>query len=240
MIKEAFNSDKLVQNIELPEVGVHAIKLLNGGLTVKEVQEQLKQKLNEDFNVKSFVFELIDVGFVESIDEYVLEMKREIKKEEVFSKPLTCLSTFLIVAGFLIVVLNPRYWPSYQDLFFHERYTVVVLVSFALGWLLVFTHEMAHLFAAESVGVEGRFGISNRLHYVVAETDLTNLWKAPRSRRYIVYLASMISDLVIASVLIILIWLSDSHVLGGSGGVLYRIEDDRSGKSDGVIHAWKY
>ena len=61
----------------------------------------------------------------------------------------------------------------------------------------IFVHELAHLIAARAVGVNSRMGISHRLWYLVAETDLTGLWSVTRNQRYLPMLAGMIVDLTV-------------------------------------------
>jgi len=220
--------------VELPEVGVQTINLLQNGLSVKEVQEDLKKKLGKEFDVKSFVDELVSLGFIKKIEGQVVEevhgKKREflrnVKAEHVrflFSKPL--LWGFLapiIMIGLSIMILNPYCWPKPQDFLFHERLSIVLLIGLGLGLALSSLHELAHLFSAKSLGVQGSISISNRLFYVVFETDLTNIWVVPRRRRFLVYAAGMIFDLFVISSLTILTWLYDIGVLGG-GGILYKL-----------------
>jgi hypothetical protein len=45
-------------------------------------------------------------------------------------------------------------------------------------------HELAHLAAARSLGVPARIGLSTRLFYLVAQTDVSGIWAAPRRARY--------------------------------------------------------
>jgi putative peptide zinc metalloprotease protein len=219
---------------EIPEAGVQAINLLEKGLSVKEVQDELKNVLGKEFDVKSFVSDLVSLGFVKSIGGQMVEEKREtkkalfknVKKEHVgwlFSKPfLAGFVAPLIIVGITIMLLNPPYWPKPQDLLFYKWLAVSLLGGVGLSFALLFLHELAHLFAAKSLGVEGSMSISNRLYFVVVETNLSNLWTVPRKRRYLVYMAGLIFDLTTISVLVILMWLSDIHVLGGSGGILYQ------------------
>jgi putative peptide zinc metalloprotease protein len=63
-------------------------------------------------------------------------------------------------------------------------------------------HEMAHLVAARAVGVASRFGISHRLWFLVAETDMSGLWTVPREKRYLPILAGPLADATSASLLI--------------------------------------
>jgi len=227
--------------VELPEVGAQAITLLQKGLSVREVQEELKNRFEKEFDVKSFIHELLSSGFVKSIEGHavtgvpvegqIVEVKGErkrllkIRAEHVkwlFSRPF--LGGFfapVITAGIIIMLLNPSYWPKPEDLLFHESLTLVLLGVYGISFILLFLHEIAHLFAAIPLGVQGNIKLSNRLFYIVLETNLTNLWMVPRKKRYPAYLAGLIIDITVISTFTILMWLSDIKVLGGSGGIFY-------------------
>jgi putative peptide zinc metalloprotease protein len=125
------------------------------------------------------------------------------------------ISGFFYVIGLAatILILNPVYFPSYSDLFFTDSYLVVLTVSFAVSLGLVFIHEVSHLLAGKAAGVDGYFSIGLRLYIPVAETNLTQLWSLPRKKRFIPFLAGMITDAVICSLLIFLIWFSDSNLI---------------------------
>jgi hypothetical protein len=73
----------------------------------------------------------------------------------------------------------------------------------AASYATIFLHELAHLIAARAVGVNSRMGISYRLWYLVAETDLTGLWAVPKQQRYMPMLAGMLLDAVSGAVLIL-------------------------------------
>jgi putative peptide zinc metalloprotease protein len=57
--------------------------------------------------------------------------------------------------------------------------------------------------------VHGYFSLGMRLYLPVAETNLTQLWKVPRRKRYIPFLAGLLNDGLFVAVTIILLWLSD-------------------------------
>ena len=221
--------------MELPEVGIQTITLLQEGLSVGKVQEELKNHLSKEFDVKSFVAELVDIGFVKSIEGQRVDVKQEkkrvlfenVKEEHVkwlFSRLfLGGVIVPLIIMGIVILLATSTYWPKPGDLVFYYWLTLVLLGGFGMNLALIFFHELSHLFAARSLGVEGSVSVSNRLFYVVFQTDLTNLWTVPREKRALTYLAGIMFDLTVISSLTILLWLTDTFIPGGSVGVAYRV-----------------
>ena len=210
--------------IAIPPIGLEALNLLKHNHSIEETIDVLNKKYKESVEIDSFVENLISKGFVKSIDGRILsEQKKELKGwftwiqqrhvAWLFSKPALIIYGAMSLFALFLILLNPQYIPKYQDMFFYDWLAVIILATFLVGWILVFKHEMFHLLAARSVGVDARFSLSNRLHYVVAQTDVTNLWSVDREKRYIVYLSGILSDLVFISVFIYYIWLSDMNIL---------------------------
>jgi len=56
-------------------------------------------------------------------------------------------------------------------------------------------------------------GISNRLWYLVAETDLTGLWALPKRKRYLPFLAGVLIDAVSGSLLVLALFALEHHWL---------------------------
>ena len=204
--------------LSLPEVGVEAIQLLQEGLTIQEAKEKLEQKYGEEVELEDFVETLREVGFVHKIDETIIEVEHEeihaylegLKQEQaqiLFSIPAYILYGVLMVIAAVILIGNPGFLPRFSDFMFTDSYTAVLLTTFVVGWILVFKHEFYHLAAAKSFGLDAQFRISHRLYFVVAETDITSVWTLPRNKRYRVYFAGIISDLVTISIFIIISWI---------------------------------
>ena len=203
--------------ITLPEIGIKAIQLLRTGLTIKESRDQLEKECGEEVELEEFVETLIDVGFIQKIDDQVIETEHEeihayfqnLKQEHaqlLFSKVAYFLYAAVILTGGVILVFHPEFFPSFRDFMYTDSYTIVLLTTFVLGWIFVFKHEFYHLAAAKSLGLDAQFRISHRLYFVVAETDVTSVWTLPRKKRYRVYFAGILSDLVTISLFIIILW----------------------------------
>jgi len=212
--------------ISLPEMGVEAINLLKGSLTIEEAKMKLKEKFGEEVEVEEFVESLIEVGFVQKVDDQLIETEHEeihayfenLKQDQaqlLFSKPAYILYTIVIAIGGIILVVNPQFLPTFSDFMFVDSYTAVLLTTFAVSWLFVFKHEFYHLAAAKSLGLDAQFRISHRLYFVVAETDITSVWTVPREKRYRVYFAGILSDLATISFFIIVLWIfrGSNHIV---------------------------
>lgn len=195
--------------IAVPGVAVAVMSLLNKGLTVDDVHRRILRKHDEDIDVAEFVGDLVDVGFVASIDDHNIPMTRpkisfpSVKPANVrwaVSPIVGGLFGLVIGLGLLQVVLTPTITPRYSDLFWSPYGGMVLLGNAILGWSLIFLHELAHLFTARAYGAPGRISLSTRLQFLVAQTDVSGIWSAPRRSRIVVYLSGTLLDLVVASV----------------------------------------
>ena len=211
--------------ISLPEPGVEAIRLLQEGKSLKETEALLSEKYGEEITLGGLMEDLIEMGFVKSVDGILQEQVHEakeyhftwIKKSHVswlFTKFIVTLQILFIISGFCVLFSTyGEYIPKYSDLFFHPWYTVVGSITFVGAWLLAFKHEFYHLLAAKHYGVEGQFSFSHRLYFVVAETDLTNVWSLSKRKRYVVYFAGLLTDFVFIALCFWIRFLADSGVL---------------------------
>jgi hypothetical protein len=109
----------------------------------------------------------------------------------------------LIVLAITALFLQPSILPRWSSLVVSRNMTATLLVLSVLSYGMLFLHEMAHLIAARAVGVSCRMGISHRLWFLVAETEMTGLWAIPRRQRYLPFLAGPILDLVLAALLLL-------------------------------------
>jgi molybdopterin/thiamine biosynthesis adenylyltransferase len=207
--------------LSLGELERRFLRLLEQGMTLRRAREAFGRCFDiPDVKIGTFLATLAESGFIAKVDGRPL---REEPRERrflltglqprhvsfLFSRPAFALYGLLWLAAAVLLVRHPQYLPRYRDVYFLPSLSLSLIVNALMGWLIVMPHELFHLFAAKSVGCEAGIEIGHRLMFVVAQTDVTNLWKVPRRKRNLVYLAGMISDLVIASALIFALWLSD-------------------------------
>lgn len=190
----------------MPEIAVHVIRLLQSGIPLEQVQARLVEEHGAEVDLEAFIDQLLELEFIQSIDGRQLEVEPvaaahlgRIEARHVgwiFGWPGTVAFAALMAGGALALIRRPDLLPSYHD-FSWTASSSVVLVGNAL-WLVFnqLIHELAHLFAARSLGLPARLELSTRLHFVVAQTQLSSLWSVPRRHRLGVYLAGIAWDLI--------------------------------------------
>jgi len=112
----------------------------------------------------------------------------------------------VIAAALAVAIAQPSLIPGRDSLVFSEHRTAKVIGLSLVAYGTIFLHEFAHLLAARAQGVKSRIGISNRLWFLVAETDMTGLWAVPSRQRYLPMLAGPLLDSVSASLLFLLLF----------------------------------
>ena len=120
----------------------------------------------------------------------------------------------IVVAGFaaagvIILALHPALLPSYHVLVWSRRVGLVLAVNAAIGWTLVLLHELAHLATARAAGAPSRITLSTRLQFLVAQTDVSAVWAAPRRTRVTVYLAGIAANVCLAGAFLLVLGLAD-------------------------------
>ncbi len=210
--------------VSVPVEALEVIDLLDSGKLVGDVKQFTEKKYGEDIGVTEFVQEMIANEMVRTVDGFEIPTTSQLQKDIfssitrkhvgwMFSKYAWIVYGVLAATCVAIFVAVPDYIPHYQDFFFHPWYSVAIVFWFFFGWPLIAYHEIAHLFAAKAVGTEGYFSLSNRLLFIVAQTNLGNIWTVPRKKRYTVYLAGMAWDTVMLFALLVLLLLTDHNMI---------------------------
>jgi hypothetical protein len=114
-------------------------------------------------------------------------------------------------AATVVLADRPRLMPSYHDLLWSPYGSLVLLVMFAVGWLLLFLHETAHLIVARAAGVPARIELGTRLQLLVMQTDMSGIDLAPRRHRLTAYLAGITFNLTIAAMGILVLAATSPH-----------------------------
>ena len=199
--------------IALPEDGRRALVLLGQGLPVQDVHARLLAETGTDIDVADFVVAIADLGFVASADGRALPQAPIPRPTLAWLMPqhvrwalhpgavVGVIALAVAAAGSL--ALRPALVPSYHDLFWTGQGALVFLGYAALSWLIIGLHELGHLITARAAGVPARMTLGTRLQFLVAQTDVSGVWAAPRRIRLTVYLAGLAVNLVIASACIL-------------------------------------
>jgi putative peptide zinc metalloprotease protein len=205
--------------LSLPPEAVELLDLLARGKNVGEVSDLYFQKTGETPDLEDLLIHLESKGIVGAqATHHPAASKQTVSVREIeyhFSgfpqsvarvlfgrMALTCEAAFIALA--LCAILRwHSLMPVPMDLVFYQQRALSWTLLTVFTYSGIFLHELAHLVAARSVGVNSRMGISHRLWYLVAETDLTGLWSVPRNLRYLAMLAGIILDALVASLLVL-------------------------------------
>ena len=193
--------------IELPEVGRRALALLPHA-TVGEVRERLREETGADVDIADFVTSLIEVGFVAEADGRVLAgttgpppMFPRLRPHHVrwLVRPAaSLLAGVFLLAALVAAVVDPSLAPRSHDVVWMDGSSGLLLLgTVAMVWSTIFVHELAHLLTARAAGAPGRMSLGTRLQFLVAQTDVSGVWAAPRRVRLTVYLAGIATNLLI-------------------------------------------
>ncbi|HWI51682.1 MAG TPA: hypothetical protein VNT01_06030 [Symbiobacteriaceae bacterium] len=199
--------------IALPVEGVALIRWFQDGLAAGEVKRRFTSQFGQAPDLDEFVEGLADCGFVRRVDgwNHVPPHSVTVRPQGwqlfggipagrlawLFSIPmrLLYLSIWVAVPGLLIA--RPGLIPSAGDAWVHPRVMVNALILMMATWALIFLHELAHLLAVRARGCSGYLAVSHRLHYLVAQVEMSSVRTLPRAVRYGPYLAGMTWDMAV-------------------------------------------
>lgn len=195
--------------VAAPAVARDALDLLGRGLTVADTQTRLARATGTEVDVADLVATLAEVGLVRSVDgrpvdgppvpEPSLGWLRPHHVSWLLHPAVAAGGAVLVVAAAGCLVWRPGLLPAHRDLIWSRHQSVVVLGNAAIAWTIVLAHELGHLLTARAAGVPGRIGLSTRLQFLVAQTDVSGVWASPRRVRLTVYLAGIAVNLLIAA-----------------------------------------
>ena len=218
--------DYLVGNAELgdfyqfPEQALKILNMLMSGLTASAIQSRLHDEYHETVDVDGFVEQLTSIGFIypgaerTKVQEHLDAVARDSRRtfnvspriaQAIFSAPMMTAYSAMVAYAVVSAILDPRLRIDFNA-FYIERYrTPFLLFVLSLALVHVAFHELSHMLAAARHGIKSKYGLSNRLWMIVAESDLTGILTLPRSQRYFPMLAGLMADMLWASLLTILV-----------------------------------
>ncbi|MBD1902067.1 hypothetical protein NDI44_24405 [Trichocoleus sp. DQ-A3] len=220
--------------IVLPPDAVELLDDLAKGKTVGEAQSLYQQKYGEVPDLEDLLGILEQKGFVQPYlkdkavqSHSVIKTTSRLRRTKptparfhfanfprslarrVFSRHILISCGVLIGLALVAITLDFSIVPGWDAYFFKENFTLIRLVLLLINYFTLFLHEMAHLVAARAIDVSSRLGISNRMWYLVAETDMTGIWGVPRNQRYLPFLAGSLLDATSAAVLVLVLFAQD-------------------------------
>jgi hypothetical protein len=212
----------------MPPSARRAIALLAYGCTVGEVTGILREEAGREFAVADFVASLDEMGLLKAIDGQPragpdpirpsLPRLRPQHLRWLLSPAVPWLVLAVIGAAAAMLLTHPVLVPQYRDLVWSRHSGIVLTVNAAIGWALIWLHELGHLTTARAAGVPARLSLSTRLQFLAAQTDVSGIWAAPRRTRLTVYLAGIAVNVLAAAAGVLIIGLA--HPAGLVGHLL--------------------
>jgi putative peptide zinc metalloprotease protein len=197
---------------EMPKVCIDALRLINDGRQLGEIERYLKGKYpEEEVDLLDFAEQLLELKLIDEIDDIKVQNKQE-KKEKLgflwispkigkffFNKFTFLVYIALFVINVVLPLSHPALFPHYRDMFIFDFIVLNIPTWMVLSVALVLIHEFGHVLAMRANNLPTKLGIGHRLFLVVIETDLASVWKLPSKDRNVLYLAGICFDTVILS-----------------------------------------
>jgi putative peptide zinc metalloprotease protein len=195
---------------QFPELGLRILEMLRSGAPVSAIKARLAADSTELFDIDGFVEQLKDIGFVypyeekerfiEAINATGTDGQRIFDVDPRLAKAIFSLPTlliYLIIVGYaaLGMLVNPELRLNWSAFYTDTNRTLLLLSVFLLSLVNVVMHECGHMLAIARHGLKSKYGLSNRLWVIVAESDLTGTMALPKSQRYLPLFAGMLVDI---------------------------------------------
>jgi hypothetical protein len=186
-----------------PAEGAEALRMLDAGTPVAEVAAWYEQTCGEPLDVQDLLEVLEDLQFVagDGADEPSAPIRWQRLGRWTFSWPAWAAYAALTVAAVIAMARTPYLRPTYHHIFFtHYLSLIPIVLTFAIVPAILL-HESFHALAGRRLGLPSTLTISRRFYYLVAETRLDSLFSVPKKKRYLPFLAGMLADIVLISLL---------------------------------------
>lgn len=187
-----------------PDEGAQALRMLDAGTPLPEVAAWYQQACGEQLDVDDFLEALADLEFLrgDGDDEPAdTPVRWQRLGRWTFSWPAWACYAALTAAAVAAMVRAPYLRPTYHHIFFTTYLSVIPVVLTAALIPAILLHEAFHALAGRRLGLPSTLTIGRRFYYLVAETRLTSLFSVPKRKRYLPFLAGMLADIVLISVL---------------------------------------
>lgn len=190
-----------------PAEGAEVLRMLDSGLPVSAAATWYEQASGESLDVEDFIDAIENLGFTLADGEErqpVIPVRWQRLGRFAFSWPVMACYAALMTAAVVLIVRQPALRPSYHRLFFTQYLSLIPLTLTAIQIPCILLHEAFHALAGRRLGLSSKLRLGRRLYFLVAETRLNSLLSVPRQKRYLPFLAGMLADLVVISVLTVL------------------------------------
>ncbi|WP_172382618.1 hypothetical protein [Streptomyces sp. MNP-20] len=191
-----------------PEEGAQVLRLLDAGGTVADAADWYARTCGETLDMEDFLAAVDDLGFLRADGDAPdagasgpAPVRWQRLGRWTFSRPAGACYGVLVAAALAAMVHDPALRPSYHQLMFTSHISLIAVSLFAAAIPCILAHEGFHALAGRRLGLPSTLGIGRRLYYLVAETRMDTLLSVERRRRYLPFLAGMLADVLLVSVL---------------------------------------
>ncbi|WP_157537698.1 PqqD family protein [Kitasatospora azatica] len=188
-----------------PSDGAELLKRLTEGMPLDEAAAWYEETFDEPVDVEDFVATLHELGFVRESDGAPLTPAAPVRLRGLgraaFSPVAWACYLAVLVAWLTAVAIHRELRPAPSQIFFVRSLLVVQLVITFGQVPLLLAHEGFHILAGRRLGLPTKLRLSNRLTYIVAETQTNGLMSVDRRKRYLPFLAGMVCDGVVLGTL---------------------------------------
>ncbi|MFC9324901.1 hypothetical protein [Kitasatospora sp. NPDC057015] len=188
-----------------PSDGAELLKRLTEGMPLDEAAAWYEDTFSEPVDVEDFVATLHELGFLredDAVPEAPAAPVRFRRLGRAAFSPVAWVCYLAVFAGWSVAVgMNQDLRPAPSQIFFVKSLLIVQLVITFGQVPLLLAHEGFHILAGRRLGLPTKLRLSNRLTYIVAETQTNGLMSVERRRRYLPFLAGMVCDGVVLGAL---------------------------------------
>jgi hypothetical protein len=189
----------------LPEDGAALLRRLTEGMPTEDAEAWYESSYGEPVDMDDFLETMADLGFIRSegaAPAVPMAAPRFQRLGRALFAPAAWIVYAIIFVSWLVLVSRHADLRPVASQIFFTKSLVLVQVTIVVGQIpLLFLHEGFHMLAGQRLGLASKLNISNRLTYVVFETQSNGLLSVPRRKRYLPFLAGMILDVQMICVL---------------------------------------
>jgi hypothetical protein len=183
-----------------PADGAELVRRIADGMSLSQAAAWYEQSFGEPVDIGDLADTLAGLGFVRAADEEKVPAKpvglRRLGRAAFSPAAWACYAG--LVAAWLVAALHTSAILPRPGQVFFTGSLVLVQIVITFGQVpLLFLHEAMHILAGRRLGLPSRLGMSNRLTYIVFETQMNGLNSVPRKARYLPFLAGLVGDLVV-------------------------------------------
>ncbi|GAA4880014.1 hypothetical protein [Kitasatospora terrestris] len=189
-----------------PADGAELLRRIAEGMPPDRAAEWYEETFEEEVDVEDFLDTIRELGFVrdagaEQADAPAAPVRFRGLGRAAFSPVAWCCYLAVVALWSVTLAGHDDLRPHPSQIFFVRSLLVVQLVITFGQVPLLLAHEGFHILAGRRLGLPTKLRLSNRLTYIVAETETNGLLSVERRKRYLPFLAGMLCDAVVLAAL---------------------------------------